>query len=225
MSTFNLPAPPGFRGLDPDRPIRRYQRHLPHWRQDGATYFVTFRLADALPKEKLDFLHRLRVEWERSHSPPRTEDDWREFARQYTNQAEHWMDAGHGACWFRQARWQNELVERLLHFQHERHLTSCYVVMPNHCHAVIQPWQGHELEDLLQGIKSLTTKAIHRKQGTSGSLWMQESFDRIIRDEEHLWRVIQYIGGNPGKAGLTPEQAPRWIAPEWQAHGWRFVDP
>lgn len=27
--TFNLTAPPGFRGLHPDLPIRVYQRHLP----------------------------------------------------------------------------------------------------------------------------------------------------------------------------------------------------
>ena len=47
------PAPPGFRGLDPNKSLRIYTRHLPHWRQDGATYFVTFRLADSLPEAKL----------------------------------------------------------------------------------------------------------------------------------------------------------------------------
>ncbi len=31
--TFNLPAPPNFRGLDENLPIRRYERHLPHWRK------------------------------------------------------------------------------------------------------------------------------------------------------------------------------------------------
>ena len=40
--------------------------NLPHWRQDGVTYFVTFRLADSLPQAKLD-------EWvrERDASAPR----------------------------------------------------------------------------------------------------------------------------------------------------------
>ena len=45
-------GPPGFRGLDPDKRIRIYTRHLPHRRQDGATYFVTFRLADSLPEDR-----------------------------------------------------------------------------------------------------------------------------------------------------------------------------
>ncbi|MDH3718696.1 MAG: hypothetical protein OES79_11305, partial [Planctomycetota bacterium] len=50
--TFNLEPPPGFRGLHPDLLIEIYIRTLPHWRQKGATYFVTFNLSDALPTAK-----------------------------------------------------------------------------------------------------------------------------------------------------------------------------
>jgi putative transposase len=45
-----------------------------------------------------------------------------------------------------------------------------------------------------------------------------------VRDEEHLWRVVQYIGRNPRKAGLPREQWVRWIDPAWQKAGWNFVD-
>ena len=54
-------APPGFRGLDPNKRVRIYTRHLPHWRQDGATYFVTFRLADSLPEAMLIEIRNLRA--------------------------------------------------------------------------------------------------------------------------------------------------------------------
>jgi REP element-mobilizing transposase RayT len=64
---WNLPPPPGFQGLHPDKPVSVYQRHLPHWRQDGATYFVTFRLADALPQDKLKELADLKANWEQGH--------------------------------------------------------------------------------------------------------------------------------------------------------------
>ena len=53
---WNLPAPPGFHGLHPHKPLTMYHRNLPHWRQDGATYFVTYRLADSLPQCKVDEL-------------------------------------------------------------------------------------------------------------------------------------------------------------------------
>jgi hypothetical protein len=64
---WNLPPPPCFQGLHPDKPVTVYQRHLPHWRQDGATYFVTFRLADSLPQSKLDELAALKEAWQRRH--------------------------------------------------------------------------------------------------------------------------------------------------------------
>ena len=224
MSTFSLPTPPNFRGLHPDLPVRRYERHLPHWRQEGATYFVTFRLADALPQSKIELLKRMREEWERTHPLPRSDIDWEQWARTATNHVERWTDEGYGACWYRESHWAKELVDRLMHFQNSRHFTSCFVIMPNHCHAVIRPFIGHELEDLLQGVKSMTSRAIHAVGGTSGSLWQQESYDRIIRDEEHLWRVIQYIGRNPRQAGLPLESTPRWIDPDWQTLGWNFRD-
>ena len=91
----------------------------------------------------------------------------------------------------------------------------------------MKSWQGlrgHELEDLLQGVKSMTSRAIRAVGGISGSLWQQESYARIIRDEEHLWRVIQYIGGNPRQAGLPLESTPRWIDPDGQTLGWNFRD-
>src|SRR5207253_11320934 len=59
----NRDSPPGFQGLLSDKPVTVYHRHLPHWRQDGATYFVTFRQHDSLPQEKLDQLEFLRREW------------------------------------------------------------------------------------------------------------------------------------------------------------------
>ena len=69
--------------------------------------------------------------------------------------------------------------------------------MPNHCHLTIRPFTDHELEKILQGMKAASAKAVNALLGTTGSLWQQESYDRIVRDEEHLWRVIQYIGRNP----------------------------
>ena len=44
-----LPRPAWLVAFDEYRAIRIYERNLPHWRQDGCTYFVTFRLADSIP--------------------------------------------------------------------------------------------------------------------------------------------------------------------------------
>ena len=221
---LNLPSPPGFRGLHPDLPITVYQRQLPHWRQAGATYFVTFRLVDSLPQEKLQLLQRMRVEWERTHPHPRSDRDWEEYAREVTGKAEAWLDEGYGACQLRDPRWVKDLQERLHHFQDVRYSVSCWVIMPNHCHAVIKPFEGYPLEDSLQAMKGLVSRHINAAAGSSGSLWQAESYDRIIRDDEHLYRVVQYIGRNPSQAGLPQQSWHRWLHPDWEACGWRFED-
>gem|GEM_PF-3092831 len=33
--------------------------------------------------------------------------------------------------------------------------------------------------------------------GSSGAVWRRESYDRIIRDEEHYQNVLRYIADNP----------------------------
>ena len=65
MNHFFLEAPEGFTPLDWEREIVIYKRNLPHWRQEGATYFVTFRLADSLPREAIRELQNLQEELEK----------------------------------------------------------------------------------------------------------------------------------------------------------------
>lgn len=220
--TFNRPAPPGFRGRHPDLPLRTYHRRLPHWRQAGATYFVTFRLADSIPQTHLRALRRWRAIWERSHPEPRSEEDWKTFAREITAKTERWLDEGYGACELGLSRIARLLREGLEKFQDERAFVSCYVVMPNHVHAVVKPLGTYELEVLLKNLKGYTARRINEELGRVGTLWAAESYDRIIRDEEHLYRVVQYIGRNPGKAGLAEASWQRWIDPRWLEAGWRF---
>ena len=214
--------PPGFRGLDPYKKIHVYTRHLPHWRQEGATYFVTFRLADALPQATLTELQNLRAHWEYQHPEPRSKADWDEFSREFLRRAENCLDEGHGACYFKQQRWIDELNDRLQHFNGTQYHLACSVIMPNHCHAIIRPFQGQELEELVGDMKSISAKRINTAFKREGDLWQQESYDRIIRDTAHLRRVIEYIGRNPSGSGLPSSRWPRWIDPVWQQAGWGF---
>ncbi|HPF67583.1 MAG TPA: hypothetical protein PLC20_07915, partial [Flavobacteriales bacterium] len=53
--------------LDPDLEVVRTRRNLPHWNQLGKLYFVTWRLADSLPKEVLARIETDRRDWQRQH--------------------------------------------------------------------------------------------------------------------------------------------------------------
>ena len=221
---WNLPAPEGFRGLDPHAPVTIYHRHLPHWRQEGATYTVTFRQADSLPQSRLEELRRLRKNWEARHPEPRGEAEWEAYAREFTRRVDAWLDEGYGSCLFSERAHVDLLAEAMTRFHGNRYHTGAYAIMPNHCHLLIRPFAGEPFEKLLQSIKGVVSREIQWRRGRQGErLWEQESYDRIIRDEEHLAHAIDYIGRNPEQAGLGSERTWRcWIAPEWAEAGWHF---
>ena len=72
--------------------------------------------------------------------------------------------------------------------------------------------------------KKKTAEFINQKEGLTGRLWQQEAFDRIIRDAEHLYRVVRYIGANPRRSGIPSHQWHRWMNPAWIAEGWYFFE-
>jgi hypothetical protein len=161
---FPPDTPPGFHGLDPERPVHIYRRHLPHWRQDGATYFVTFRQQDALPQTKLRDLQQLRRQWEETHPAPRPESDWEEYARQFTRRVEHWLDEGYGTCWLRKPAHALALTEVMVGSQ-EQYALNAFVLMPNHVHALVRPNAKHSLESVLGGWKRESARRINQVEG------------------------------------------------------------
>ena len=100
-------------------------------------------------------------------------------------------------------------------FDNDQYELGCYAVIPNHVHGIFRPLQPKSLplEKILQSRKRRTSREINVVVGGRGSLWQEESFDRIIRDEEHLYRCIQLIGRNPAKARLPSDQWRRWVRP------------
>lgn len=221
---WNLEAPSSFQGLREDLPLEMYLRHMPHWRQAGATYFVTFRLADSLPTAKLDELAALRHEWELRHAPPHSKEALDRLAHQQASRIEQWLDEGMGSCVLKEPISAGLLADGMHHFDCERYELGAYVIMPNHCHALVRPldYEVHPLETILGSWKGISGKQINARRDRHGTLWQDESYDRIVRDAEHLYRCVQYIGRNPAKSRLRDHEFLLWLRPEWQQQGWRF---
>lgn len=191
--SINLAPPPGFAGLDENKPVRFYTRHLPHWRQDGATYFVTFRLCDSLPQSKLAELRALRDAWKRHHPPPQDEAAWQTLLRSTTERVERWLDEGMGACWLKHPALAAHVTEAMHHFDGQRYELGGYTVMPNHVHAIVRPvlCDEYPLENIVGSWKQFATRKIAAGVAVDGPLFQQECFDKILRDEEHLYRTLQ----------------------------------
>ena len=124
------------RFFNPYADIRFTANRLPHWQQQGAVYFITFRLADAAP-------HRLCTQWEsereawlRVHPQPWSGEVEREYHERFSGAIERWLDAGHGTCILRRYDCAKSVAEALQYFDAQRALMISSVVMPNHVRAV-----------------------------------------------------------------------------------------
>ena len=87
-----------FHAMDPRADIQITRRNLPHWQQDGATYFVTFRLADAIPASLLKQWKEEFENWKKFHPEPWDGQTKHEYQERFQDGREQWLDQGHGAC-------------------------------------------------------------------------------------------------------------------------------
>ena len=187
---------------------------LPHWRQEGCTYFVTFRLADSLPAAVVRELAKDRRRWLEEHGVDPDAEDWRTqfaklpvgqqraFEKQVGARLNDQLDRGYGSCVLRDPELAAIVAAGLEHFHGERVWAGDYVIMPNHVHALLTPIAPHALETILKSVKGYTARMVNRSAGGGGALWQRQSYDHIVRDAGQLSAFQRYIAENPAKAGV-----------------------
>ncbi len=126
-----------FRAFNPSDEVRIARRRLPHWRQPGVSYLVTFRLADSLPQALLRQWRNERGIWLRLHPQPWSAHEQREYEARFVGRIQEWLDAGIGACHLRRPEVREEVEFCLMQFDAKRYDIDAFVLMPNHVHAVI----------------------------------------------------------------------------------------
>jgi putative transposase len=161
---------------------------LPHHPGIVGPVFITFRLADALP-----FPVRRTVA-----PQPAAFGDALERAR--TNERD--LDKGWGCCVLRVPEAADVVAASLRHFDADRYDLLTWVVMPNHVHVAVRTNGSTTIDRIVHSWKWYSASQINRHLGRSGPLWQREYFDRRIRDEHQLERVVTYIEANPVHAGL-----------------------
>ncbi|MEM1440820.1 MAG: transposase [Verrucomicrobiota bacterium] len=197
-----------------DRDVRtlRWQRNLPHWEQPGGTYFVTFRLADSIPKAKWKQWVGEKEEWMIHHSAPWSDREWKVYREQFLQRIERWSDRGYGDCLLGDPEVREIVNNSLLFFDADgaskdgRYELGDFVIMPNHVHLLVKPVGKWNLGQLIHSWKSFSAHAINKYLSRTGSLWMDERFDHLVRSVESLHHYRLYVQDNPRKAGLQANQ-------------------
>lgn len=178
--------------------------YLPHCDYPGLTQFVTFRLADSMPKSK-------RGEWEHLL---RIED-----AREKRSKLEQYLDRGIGKCALARTDLAKAAEETLLFFHNKKYELIAWCVMPNHVHVLLEVWNT-PLSRLVQSWKRsvafaarlerrITTRQFgqlaetpSRNSALQMALWEREYWDTFMRDSDQELKAIHYIENNPVKARL-----------------------
>ena len=174
----------------------RWATRLPHWHQDDKYVFVTFRLADSLPKAKLRVLQEEKETWLKKHPKPWDVKDENDYYDKFVSKIDKWLDSNYGECLLKYPQNRKITENALLFFDGERYNLKAFVVMPNHVHLLMQLKKGINLENVMRSLKSFTAKQINKVMHRSGRLWQSEYFDRIIRSEDHYKNVLKYIVAN-----------------------------
>jgi REP element-mobilizing transposase RayT len=183
----------------------RSRGRLPHWESTPATYFVTFRLADSLPKrviERFEFERRDILATARAMKRDLSPGELKRLARLFNENIDKYLDAGSGENYLTDPTIAQATMQALLHFDEERYRLLVWCLMPNHVHVVFRPLANHQLSEILHTWKSYSANQANRILGRTGVFWQREYYDHLVRDEKDFRRVIRYVLDNPRKAKL-----------------------
>lgn len=94
----------------------------------------------------------------------------------------------------------------------------CYCIMPDHVHILLSLTADYQksLQNLVSAFKRYTAKATNELSGVK-PLWQKNFYDHVVRKEESLLQIAEYILNNPVRKGMVPN---------WEAYSYsKMVDP
>ena len=164
-------------------------RHLPHIDKVGYYQFITFRTADSTD----DFLLRLSSRNIANNKKQLVVDDYLDSSMCGAYLHSHVL-----LMFFDFLKEKNGGLYELVAFS----------IMPNHVHLLVKPLI--KLPLMMQKIKGSSARIINEIMGRSGQFWVNDYYDKMIRDEKHFSIVYQYIKNNPLKLGEAKASHPRF---------------
>ncbi|MFH1004802.1 MAG: transposase [Bacteroidota bacterium] len=204
-STVSIPAGENI-FFNPHNEIQIHTGNLPHWQQENVWYFITFRLADSIPAAVTEKIKSERELWLKNNPKGKdgnySKEELKEYYRLFSERVETLLNAGKGSCVLRNEETAKIVADALLYFNNQRYVLNEWVIMPNHVHVLVKPLAGYKLPDILHSWKSFTANKINEQLGKKGQLWMHESYDHIVRNENALHAIRNYIRQNPVKARI-----------------------
>jgi len=218
-------------------------RKRPHFQPLEGTLFVTFRLADSIPKATVRY-YQARREWLKdqlrrvseisAETPSKEYASWvtqlEKLNREWLLKCEEILHReAVGPTWMRDDRVADKVAESLHHLDGDAYRLDAYTVMSNHVHTVFRPLVSKELieeifrsQNAFTGIPalSLIMQTIKGRSARACNLILGRSgafWDHESFDHViragKFHRTIRYVLNNPVKVGL---------ARNWEDYRWNY---
>jgi len=191
-----------------------HRRNLPHLQPLGGTFFVSYNLANAIPKRiynkwNLEYELQKKVILESSKT---VKEDLDKLHKRNFAERDKYLDTCKNENHSEIKDEIAQIVADPIHFWDGKKIDLiCYCLMSNHVHLVFRLLDKSEtdtpkyLEDMMHSIKQFSAKKCNVILNRKGDFWQHESYDRLIRNDEELFRIILYVLNNPVKAGLCKD--------------------
>jgi REP element-mobilizing transposase RayT len=205
-------------------PTHFYRRKLPHIQPAEATFFMTFRLAGSMPVEMIQRLRENHALVERGILTQNdlTEKERRELIygeqKRLFAETDEFLDTNPNGPYWLGERAVAKIITEAMHYRDgKQYDLHAYTIMPNHVHMMMTLLpDAPVLFKIMQNLKRYTALNANKLLDRAGAFWEEESYDHVVRSEEELYRILNYILRNPVKAGFVSE---------WQDWPFTFAKP
>lgn len=216
-----------------------HKRKLPHIQPIGATFFVTFNLEGAIPKQVLEQMKKERddaiLNLEKLDNLDASEKSHRKFLLkwEFFKKYDSYLDnaAANGPHWLKNPEVAKMVADRIHEFNGKYYDLLAFCIMSNHVHVLFDfsvqlPSDGSEVTEanykqlwqVIKLIRGATATFANRILGREGEqFWQEEYFDRYIRNQQHLQNAMRYTVMNPVKAKLCAvwkDYPYTWLKPD-----------
>ncbi len=188
-----------------------YKRNLPHIQPIGATFFVTFRLKDSIPRIKILELkerYEQRIELIQTNQKENIKDSIYDERKRFFAEYDDLLDkCNNGPTYLKQPAIA-EIVKTQIHLlDNDLYELIAYSIMPNHVHILIDTaiqipsaqnfttWESinfQPLDKIMKRIKGSTARFANLYLKNKGQFWQRESYDHYIRNQNEFSNVIRY---------------------------------
>ena len=175
-----------------------HKRNLPHLHPSQGIFFITYRLFGSLPGE---IIGKLQDEYKNEPKDILIQPN----KHTYFVAFDEYLDKYESGKNYLSISEIAEVNKQAIHYYDSNYYDLiCYTIMSNHIHLVIKlNDEAPDLSKIMQSIKRFTARESNKILGCEGQFWMQESYDRLVRDAKELKNIVDYVIKNSVKAGLV----------------------